>query len=93
MTQLSVHTKENIQHSPTLNTILMVEDVIKNAGEVLSVAEVKRRLPKKVMHQTLLKVLDYLQYSGKILIGTKGVLWVSTERKELEAMIKRGTEV
>lgn len=93
MAQLQVHKREEIQHSPTLNTILMVESIIKNAGEVISVAEVKRRLPKKVMHQTLLKVLDYLQYSGKILIGTKGVLWIFTERKELEAMIKRGTEI
>ncbi len=85
--------KETVLHSPTLNTVLMVEDVLKNAGEVITVAELKRRLPKKVMHQTLMQILDYLQYSGKIIIGTKGVLWIFTERKELEEMIKRGTEV
>ena len=95
MVQQTTQTMENekIIHSPTLSTVLMVEQTLKNAGEVLSVAELKRRLPKKVMHQTLLHILDYLQLSGKVLIGTKGVLWIFTERKELDSLIKRGTEV
>ena len=80
-------------HSPNLNTVLMVEDTLKEAGEVITLAELKRRLPKKVMHQTLLVILDYLQISGKIVLGTKGILWIFAERKELDALIKRGTEV
>ena len=80
-------------HSPTLNTVLMVEDVLKEAGEPISVAELKRRLPKQIMHQTLVQILDYLQISGKIIMGTKGILWVFTEKKELNGLIKRGTEV
>lgn len=85
--------RENLIHSPTLNTVLMVESLLKESGELLSVAEIKRRLPKKVMHQTLLYILDYLQMSGKVLIGTKGILWIFTERKELDKLIQRGTEV
>ena len=85
--------KEKIVHSPTLNTVMMVEDVLKEAGEVISFAKLKRRLPKKVMHQTLIQILDYLQVSGKIIIGTKGVLWIFAERKEIEKMISGGTEV
>lgn len=81
------------KHSPTLSTVLMVEDVLKEAGEPLKIAEIKRRLPRKVQHSTLLQILDYLQMSGKILIGTKGVLWISAERKELDALIKKGLEV
>jgi len=88
-----VEKQEKPRHSPTLNTVMMVEEVLKDAGEVLTLAELKRRLPKKVMHQTLLQVLDYLQLSGKILIGTKGILWIFAERKEIEAMIALGTEV
>jgi hypothetical protein len=45
------------------------------------------------MHQTLIQVLDYLQMSGKIIIGTKGVLWVFTERRELNELKKRGTQI
>ena len=85
--------KEKLKHSPNLNTVLMVENTLKEAGELIALAELKRRLPRKVMHQTLLQILDYLQVSGKIIIGTKGILWVFTERKELEELIKRGLEV
>ena len=90
---IQVTERENSAHSPTLNTVLMVEETLKNSRELLTLAELKRRLPKQVMHQTLLHILDYLQLSGKIVIGTKGILWVFTERKELNDLIRRGTEV
>ena len=84
---------ETSRHSPTLKTILMVEHVLKNAGQLMSIVEIKHALPRKVMHNTLLQVLDYLQLSGKIIIGTKGVLWSFTEQKELEMLKKAGLEV
>lgn len=89
---VQIKEREKLAHSPNLNTILMVEDVLKD-GDLMTIAELKKRLPKQVMHQTLLQVLDYLQLSGKIVIGTKGILWVFTERKELDELIKRGTEL
>ena len=85
--------REKLTHSPTLNTILMVEGILRDSGELMTLAELKRQLPKKVMHQTLLQILDYLQISGKIIIGTKGILWIFTERKELNELIKRGTDL
>ena len=91
MTQTQI--LEKAGHSPTLNTVLMVEETLKDAGEVITLAELKRRLPKKVMHQTLLQILDYLQMGGKIIIGTKGILWIFAERKELDELIKKGTEI
>ncbi len=93
MTQIQIRKKESFVHSPTLSTVLMVEDILKDARQLMTVAEIKRKLPRKVMHQTLLQILDYLQLSGKIIIGTKGVLWIFAERKEIEEMIKRGIEV
>lgn len=93
MKMTSTQLLENVGHSPTLNTVLMVERTLKEVGELLTMAELKRKLPKKIMHQTLVTILDYLQLSGKILIGTKGIIWIYTEKKELDALIKRGTEV
>lgn len=84
---------KKIEHSPTLNTVLMVEQELKNAKEIVSIADLKRNLPKKVMHSTLMQIIDYLQFSGKIIIGTKGILWVFAERRELNELIKRGIEV
>ena len=89
---IQIKEREKLAHSPTLNTILMVEETLRDR-DLMTLAELKRKLPKKVMHQTLLQILDYLQLSGKIIIGTKGILWVFTERKELNELIKRGTEV
>ena len=94
MTQtMQVKRKESISHSPTLNTVLMVEEILKEANEIITIAELKRRLLKKVMHQTLIQILDYLQLSGKIIIGTKGILWVFAERKEIEQLMQKGTEL
>ena len=85
--------QQQLTHSPTLNTVLMVEQALKDAEEPIKLAELKEKLPRKVMHQTLLQILDYLQLSGKIIIGTKGILWIFAERKELNALINQGTEV
>lgn len=78
-----------VLHSPTLNTVIMVEDVLRDAKEAISAAELKRRLPRKVMHGTLVQVLDYLQESGKILITTKGIVWTYCPPAQL-AELKRG---
>ncbi|MEK6954959.1 MAG: hypothetical protein AABX01_08150 [Candidatus Micrarchaeota archaeon] len=82
-----------IMHSPTLNTVLMVEKVLNEAGQLVKVAELKRRLPKKVMHSTLLQILDYLQESGKILVSTKGLLWIYRAPSELEKLKKGALEI
>ena len=88
-----LQTKKGVEHSPTLNTVLMVEETLKNAEEPIKLAELKRRLPKKVMHQTLLQILEYLDISGKIVIGTKGILWIYTDNKKLRELIGKGTEL
>lgn len=67
-------------HYPTLNTILMVEDTLKNSKqkfkkEILSVAELKKHLPRKVNHITLMTILDYLEKSKKINVTLKGISW------------------
>ena len=82
-----------VMHSPRLATVLMVEEALRQAKEVLKIAELKRRLPKQVMHSTLLQVLDYLQESGKILITTKGMLWIYRPPAELEKLKKGGLEL
>jgi hypothetical protein len=81
-------------HWPTLNTVLMVEDTLRSSNEsVISVAELKRQLPRQVNHITLMLILDYLEKSGKIIAGLKGISWVYTDNKVLQRLIKSGTEV
>ena len=84
---------QRVAHSPTLRTVMMVERALRNAEGPLKVSEIKTALPRGVMHNTLLDILDYLQESGKVVIDTKGVLWVYTPRKELEKLASEGIEL
>ena len=85
---------KNQIHWPTLNTVLMVEDTIINSDDsVISVAELKRKLPRQVNHNTLILILEYLEISGKIAVGLKGITWVYTDTKSLKKLIEKGTEV
>lgn len=81
------------QHSPTLNTITMVEEALKSAKELITIAELKRRLPRKVMHGTLIQILEYLQESGKILMFPKGVVWAYMPPEEMERLKKSGIQL
>ena len=74
------------QRSPTLNTVLMVESTIKKSGEVMTIGKLKRVLPKQVMHQTLMAVIDYLEYSGKIVVHEDRVLWTFKPQSKLKKM-------
>ena len=74
------------QRSPTLNTVLMVEETLIKAGEVLTIGKLKRMLPKQVMHQTLMAVIDYLEYSGKIVVHEDKVLWTFKPQSKLRKM-------
>ncbi|MHB1830593.1 MAG: hypothetical protein ACYCO0_04335 [Candidatus Micrarchaeaceae archaeon] len=82
-----------VQHSPTLNTVLMVEQTLRDSKEVIKISELKRRLPRKVMHATLLEILNYLQESGKILITTKGVVWTYVPSELMNKLKKGGLEL
>lgn len=66
-----------LKHAPTLNTVLMVEYTLKNTKEdVISVAELKRRLPRQVNHTVLIDILKYLEASEKIVTSLEGVTWI-----------------
>ncbi|MBL7051659.1 MAG: hypothetical protein ISS01_01065 [Nanoarchaeota archaeon] len=80
-------------HYPNLKTILMVENTIKNANDLISREELKKMLPKKIMHQTLNLILEYLEDSGKILDGRKGILWIHNPSHKLRNAIEEGTEI
>jgi len=82
-----------IMHSPTLNTVLMVEDALQKQKEMMKVSQLKMALPRKVMHGTLLQILDYLQESGKVLITAKGVVWIYRAPEYLERLKRGGLEL
>jgi len=69
--------KSVFERSPTLNTVLMVEKTIEHYSGEFDRTELWKKLPKKVMWQTYLIVLAYLQSINKIAIGSNGkVGWI-----------------
>lgn len=86
--------QQKLRHSPTLNTVLMVENVIKNAkNSVITIPEIKRKLPKQVNHATLKIILEYLEQSGKIVVTLKGITWLQNSNPNLRRAIIAGREL
>ena len=79
---------------PNLNTVIMVENVLKEYQDTpLKISELKKLLPKQVMHQTLKIILIYLWKSGKIIYGPRGVQWIYSEPGHLKKMFEDTLEV
>ena len=76
-------------HWPTLNTVMMVEDTLKKMNEsVISIAELKRKLPRQVNHITLMIILRYLERSNKIAVTLSGITWIENNNPNLKKAIK-----
>jgi len=74
--ELKLKNKERniFARSPTLETVLMVEKFIEeNSGE-FNRTEIWKKLPRRIMWQTYLVILDYLQSVNKIAIDSRGVI-------------------
>ena len=86
--------RKKAEHYPTLNTVFMVEGTLKNMDQsVISVAELKRRLPKQINHNTLKLILEYLEESNKIAVTMKGITWIHNTNPKLRKAIKEGIEL
>lgn len=90
MENILLRKPEKLQHSPTLDTVLMVEETIKKAKEILSIGKLKRLLPKQVNHYTLKYILAYLQKSGKIEFTPDGVVWIFLPKEDIENIMRKG---
>ncbi len=85
---------KTLEHSPTLNTVIMVESVIRNSkNSIITIPEIKRALPKQVNHRTLMIILEYLEESGKIAVTIKGITWIHNSNKNLRNAINKGLEL
>ena len=78
--------QSSFERSPTLETVMMVEKTIEeNSGE-FSRTKLWKLLPRKVMWQTFLVILDYLGSINKIAVDKKGkiaYIWNPSLTKKL----------
>ena len=69
--------KNDVLRYPRLDTVLMIEEKIRKSKGDLKTREIWKSLPKKVMWQTFMTTLDYLEYSSKIHVTKdKHVVWI-----------------
>ncbi len=71
-----------ILHSPTLDSVIMVEKTIKKYSQEYGKYQLWKKLPKKMMYQTFQVILKYLENSNKILIDKDGcVIWIHNPKR------------
>lgn len=92
--QKSIVKKQEVEHWPTLNTVMMVEGTLKKMNEsVISIADLKRKLPRQVNHNTLMIILHYLEESNKIAVTLRGITWIYNPNPKLRLALNKGLEL
>ena len=56
----------------------------------ITFAQLKKNLPREVMHETLKTIIEYLFSSGKIIFGPRGIQWIFSQPDHIKKM-KKGT--
>jgi len=83
-----------LDHSPTLNTVLMVEHTLQTMNEsLITVADLKKILPKQINHNTLMTILTYLEAGNKIAVSLKGITWIHNTNPRLRKAISEGLKI
>lgn len=80
-------------HSPTLESVLMVERTIQKYSQECGKYQLWKKLPRKMMYQTFLTILDYLEQSGKILIDKDGCIMWTYNPQRIRRLISEGLVV
>ena len=82
----------SIARSPTLGTVLMIERTIEEYSGEFNRTEIWKKLPRKVMWQTYLIVLDYLESINKIAFDRDGIV-VYIWNPKLAKMLSKRPEI
>ena len=78
-----------ILHSPTLESVIMVENTIQKYSQECGKYQLWKKLPKKMMYQTFLVILNYLKESGKIIIDKDGCIIWTYNPKRIKKLISK----
>jgi hypothetical protein len=84
--------KNPFVRSPTLGTILMVERTIEKYSGEFNKTQLWKKLPKQIMWQTYLVILDYLESINKIAFDKNeviGYIW----NPDLVRLLKSQNEI
>ena len=77
-----------ILHSPTLESVFMVEETIQKYSQECGKYQLWKKLPRKMMYQTFQVILNYLEQSGKIIIDKDGCIMWTFNPERIRKIIK-----
>jgi hypothetical protein len=78
-------------HSPTLDSVRMVEKTIKKYSQEYGKYQLWKRLPRKMMYQTFQEIIAYLEESNKIMIDPRdGIVFWVWDPKGVKRLIDQG---
>ena len=80
----------DILHSPTLESVIMVEKIIQKYSQECGKYQLWKKLPKKMMYQTFQVILGYLEQSGKIFIDKDGIVLWTYNPERIKELISKG---
>jgi len=80
-------------HEPRLDTILMVENAIKESGSYPTKKELLESLPKKLQYQTFNRILNYLESSNKIMFDSRKIIWIFPDNPKLKRLIETSVKL
>lgn len=83
--------KKRVNELPTLDQVLLVEDVLQNIDDsLIPIIQLKKKLSRKLKENTLMTILDYLESMNKITITPKGITWIVNTNTRLRKAIDTG---
>jgi hypothetical protein len=82
-----------MSHSPTLESVLMVEKTIRKHSQEYGKYQLWKKLPKKMMYQTFQTILAYLETSGKILIDKDGTVIWTWDPEGIKKILQKGVKI
>ncbi len=79
-----------VLHYPRLDTVLMVEDAIKEAKDYPTRMALWKSLPKQTQYQTFKVILGYLTKSNKIIFTKDNkIMWIFADSPKLRKLIQK----
>jgi len=83
--------KMKSSHSPTLESIKMVEATVKKYSQEYGKYQLWKKLPRKMMYQTFSAIIDYLEESGKLMVDKRdGIVFWTWNPERIARAIKQG---
>jgi len=85
--------QESKAHSPTLESVILVEKAVQKHSQECGKYQLWKKLPKKMMYQTFQTILTYLEDSGKIMLDKDGILIWTYDPKGIKKILTKGVKL